>query len=29
MMSSNKAVFGVHMGLLEDESVFKGHLMTL
>ena len=29
MMSSNKAVFGVHMGLLEDESVFKGHLDAL
>ena len=28
-MSSNKAVFGVHMGLLEDESVFKGHLDDL
>ena len=29
LMSSNKAVFGVHMGLLEDESVFKGHLDDL
>ena len=29
LMSSNKAVFGVHMGLLEDESVFKGHLRSL
>ena len=29
MMSSNKAVFGVHMGLLDDESIFKGHLSTL
>ena len=29
MMSSNKAVFGVHMGLLEDESVFNGHLDAL
>jgi len=29
MMSSNKAIFGVHMGLLEDESIFKGHLATL
>jgi len=29
LMTSNKAVFGVHMGLLEDESVFKGHLASL
>jgi len=29
LMSSNKAVFGVHMGLLEDESVFSGHLDAL
>jgi len=29
MMSSNKAVFGVHMGLLDDESVFRGHLKVL
>ena len=29
MMSSNKAVFGVHMGLLDDESVFRGHLDAL
>ena len=29
MMRSNKAVFGVHMGLLDDESVFKGHLEAL
>ena len=29
LMISNKAVFGVHMGLLEDESVFKGHLDDL
>jgi NADPH:quinone reductase-like Zn-dependent oxidoreductase len=29
MMSSNKAVFGVHMGLLDDESVFRGHLEAL
>ncbi|HJN48667.1 MAG TPA: zinc-binding dehydrogenase, partial [Acidobacteriota bacterium] len=29
MMSSNKAVFGVHMGLLDDESVFSGHLENL
>jgi NADPH:quinone reductase-like Zn-dependent oxidoreductase len=26
LMSSNKALFGVHMGLLEDPSIFKGHL---
>ena len=29
MMSSNKAVFGVHMGLLDNESVFSGHLENL
>tara|TARA_B100000530_G_C15932049_1_gene477302 strand:- start:1574 stop:2596 length:1023 start_codon:yes stop_codon:yes gene_type:complete len=29
MMRSNKAIFGVHMGLLEDEAIFKGHLATL
>ena len=29
MMRSNKAVFGVHMGLLDDESIFKGHLEDL
>ncbi len=29
MMRSNKAVFGVHMGLLDDESIFKGHLEAL
>jgi len=29
MMGSNKAVFGVHMGLLDDEGVFKGHLEVL
>lgn len=29
LMTSNKAVFGVHMGLLEDETVFKGHLASL
>ena len=29
LMSSNKAVFGVHMGLLEDDSIFKGHLASL
>ena len=29
LMTSNKSVFGVHMGLLEDESVFKGHLASL
>ena len=29
LMSSNKAVFGVHMGLLEDESIFRGHLSSL
>jgi len=29
LMSSNKAVFGVHMGLLEDDSIFEGHLASL
>jgi len=29
MMRSNKAVFGVHMGLLDDASIFKGHLEAL
>jgi NADPH:quinone reductase-like Zn-dependent oxidoreductase len=29
MMSSNKAVFGVHMGLLDNESIFRGHLEVL
>mgnify|MGYP000001666644 FL=1 len=29
LMTSNKAVFGVHMGLLEDETVFRGHLTSL
>jgi len=29
LMSSNKAIFGIHMGLLEDESIFKEHLSSL
>ncbi len=29
LMTANKAVFGVHMGLLEDEAIFKGHLEAL
>ena len=29
MMRSNKAFFVVHMGLLDDESIFKGHLEAL
>ncbi|MBJ28849.1 MAG: alcohol dehydrogenase [Euryarchaeota archaeon] len=29
LMSSNKAVFGVHMGLLEDSSIFEGHLTSI
>ncbi len=29
MLSSNKAVFGVHLGLLEDESVFLNHVEVL
>ena len=29
MMNSNRAVFGVHMGLLDDDSIFKGHLEAL
>jgi NADPH:quinone reductase-like Zn-dependent oxidoreductase len=29
MMNSNKAVFGVHMGRLKDDQVFRGHLESL
>ena len=29
LMTSNTAVFGVHRGLLEDDSVFTGHLASL
>ena len=29
MMSSNKAVFGVHMGLLDDDKIFANHLNAL
>ncbi len=29
MMSANKAIFGVHMGLLDDEKIFAGHLNAL
>ena len=29
MMSSNKAVFGVHMGLLDDDKIFASHLNAL
>ena len=29
MMTSNKAVFGVHMGLIDDSSTFRGHLESL
>ena len=29
MMSSNKAIFGVHMGLLDDNTIFEGHLSAL
>ena len=29
MMSSNKSVFGVHMGLLDDEKIFASHLNAL
>ncbi|MBP12144.1 MAG: hypothetical protein CMA71_01190 [Euryarchaeota archaeon] len=29
MMSSNKAIFGVHMGLLDDSTIFEGHLTAL
>jgi len=29
MMNSNKAVFGVHMGRLEDESLFADHMGAL
>ena len=29
MMNSNKAIFGVHMGRLEDEEIFAGHMQDL
>jgi len=29
MMNSNKSVFGVHMGRMDDEGLFKNHLMAL
>ena len=29
MMNSNKAVFGVHMGRMDDESLFQSHLRAL
>ena len=29
MIRSNNAVFALHMGLLDDESIFKGHLEAL
>ncbi len=29
MMNSNKAVFGVHMGMMDDEELFKNHLLAL
>lgn len=29
MMSSNKSVFGVHMGRMDDETIFENHLSDL
>ena len=29
MMNSNKAIFGVHMGKMDDEEIFKNHLIEL
>ena len=29
LLSSSRSLFGVHMGLLDDESVFRGHLEAL
>jgi NADPH:quinone reductase-like Zn-dependent oxidoreductase len=29
MMNSNKSVFGVHMGRMEDEEIFSNHLADL
>ena len=29
MMNSNKAVFGVHMGRMDDEEIFRNHLEEL
>ncbi|MBC64418.1 MAG: hypothetical protein CMB15_02125 [Euryarchaeota archaeon] len=29
MMNSNKAIFGVHMGRMDDEEIFKNHLFEL
>ena len=29
MMKSNKSIFGVHMGTLEDERLFENHLKEL
>ncbi len=29
MMNSNKAIFGVHMGRMDDEEIFKNHLAEL
>ena len=29
MMNSNKAIFGVHMGRMDDEEIFKSHLNDL
>tara|TARA_B110000008_G_C16952822_1_gene557017 strand:- start:269 stop:1291 length:1023 start_codon:yes stop_codon:yes gene_type:complete len=29
MMNSNKAIFGVHMGRMDDEEVFRSHLKEL
>ena len=29
MMTSNKSVFGVHMGRMDDEAIFENHLSDL
>ena len=29
MMNSNKAIFGVHMGKMDDEEIFRSHLKEL
>jgi NADPH:quinone reductase-like Zn-dependent oxidoreductase len=29
MMNSNKSIFGIHMGRMEDEKLFTSHLATI
>ncbi len=29
MMNSNKAIFGVHMGRMDESTVFESHMMDL